>query len=260
MNVARAASKKLDYYSKKSAGFEYATHAVLAEFCYQMDHAEPVSNEDGIGIHPPHSDRDIFDGLINNVELTIKLLNAGAIVGSMNALPSFGSWDGSYGPTFDQGWPPSEDTLNTESEHSFDIFDDDDIFSVQTESTILSTFHGVCIDTGAQRSVIGNPQAMAYAEFMGIECEAGPSEGRRVYKFGSRRHVGLGYMSIRIPIDYQHFVEAAVEFVDVDVPFLLGLEFHDKHKINIDVAGNMFTSLNGDWELPLTQKRGHLYL
>ena len=48
--------------------------------------------------------------------------------------------------------------------------------------------------------------------------------------------------------------------VDVDVPLLLGLDFLDEYKMNVDTANDMLESKSHIWSLPLTRNLGHLYL
>ena len=48
--------------------------------------------------------------------------------------------------------------------------------------------------------------------------------------------------------------------MDLDVPLLLGLEFLDQYGMTVEVSENLLTSDEGEWNLPLTRKLGHLYL
>lgn len=86
-----------------------------------------------------------------------------------------------------------------------------------------------------------------------------PNPGKVIFKFGSDRHEGLGTLDVRIRVDDNHFIETRVDVVDVDIPFLLGLEFLDLFDVVIEVAQVLLISRSG-WEVPLTHRLGHLYI
>jgi hypothetical protein len=58
------------------------------------------------------------------------------------------------------------------------MFESDDVCSLQIpnvnargENSANSTWNGACVDTGAQKTVIGLPQAMAYCRFVGKKVQ-----------------------------------------------------------------------------------------
>lgn len=58
------------------------------------------------------------------------------------------------------------------SSSSTTVFDDGENFDVfEMSSSIEDNFHGACVDTGAQRSIVGRLQAEAYCEFVCIPFE-----------------------------------------------------------------------------------------
>ena len=65
-------------------------------------------------------------------------------------------------------------------------------------------FLGACIDTGAQKSVIGKKPALAFFSYIGEEFELTTQNRAARFMFGNRRHVGLGRVQIRIPINESH--------------------------------------------------------
>ena len=78
-----------------------------------------------------------------------------------------------------------------------------DIFTTSMNRIFLSTkkdgtFHGACIDTGAQSSVIGKQQAKSNLKNLGLRVK--PKHNRRRYRFGNEVFDGLGYIPIRIYI------------------------------------------------------------
>lgn len=86
------------------------------------------------------------------------------------------------------------------------------------------TFHGAYIGTGAQRTVVGEKQARAYCTDSRIPFELSSPGNVGSYKFGERKHVGLGILNVRIPMDNLYFLDVPVVVVDVNVPILIGLD------------------------------------
>lgn len=95
-------------------------------------------------------------------------------------------------------------------------------------------FHGACLESAAQKTVIGKEQAEAYCDFANIPFAPKPASNPTYYSFGTHRHKGLGYIEIRVPITEIHFLLLIVEFVTVNVPFLLGLDEMTKYKMVLD--------------------------
>jgi len=62
------------------------------------------------------------------------------------------------------------------------------------------TFHGVCIDTGAQRSVISVHQAEAYMADHGTPKLLKPMEGKVFFRFRGGKHQVSGTQTMRLPI------------------------------------------------------------
>ena len=120
-----------------------------------------------------------------------------------------------------------------------------------------SVFHGACVDTGAQKTVIGKPQAVAYSRMVGVKFK--PSRSRHSFRFGSDVQSSLGSMPIRIPTGNGGFLPLNVEVVDIDVPLLIGLDFLKKEKLYPDTVDNKLVCKESAWHVPLTQKFGHLY-
>lgn len=121
-------------------------------------------------------------------------------------------------------------------------------------------FPGACIDTGAQKSVVGKEQALAYFKFIGEEFKPSVPKRKLNFKFGNRRHVGLGRVEVRNPINETRVLCPYKEVVDVDIPLLLGLDFLGEYKMNVDAGNDILESKSRAWSFPLTRKLGHLYL
>lgn len=103
-------------------------------------------------------------------------------------------------------------------------------------------FLGACIDTAAQKSVIRNKRAVAYSSQTGQVLEILKHRGKTMFNFGDHRHNGLGTIEGRIPTDDKCYLFTIVEIVDVDNPFLLGLDFLDRFEMILDTAKGVLES------------------
>ena len=128
----------------------------------------------------------------------------------------------------------------------------------QSCTALTEPFNGACLDTGAQRSVVGKPQAEAYYQFMGIPLAIQPSTPL-TYKFGSEKTVSIGKAKFRIPYAGTKHMFLNLDVVDIDVPLLVGLDVMDEYKLMVDNLDNRLVCKKPFWSAPLTRKRGHLY-
>jgi hypothetical protein len=119
-------------------------------------------------------------------------------------------------------------------------------------------FLGACLDTGAQRSVIGLSQAKAYCRFSGTKFR--PMPNNNSYRFGSDRQRSLGSMGIRMAVPGGSFLSVKVDVVAADIPFLIGLDALDDFGLNVLTVQNILESVGEGRNLPLVPKLGHLYL
>jgi hypothetical protein len=81
------------------------------------------------------------------------------------------------------------------------MFERDDVCSLQIpnvnareEKSDNFTWNGACVDTGAQKTVIGLPQAMAYCRFVGTKFKL--QRSNNVYRFGVGKQDSLGSIAI----------------------------------------------------------------
>ena len=119
-------------------------------------------------------------------------------------------------------------------------------------------FHGVCIDTGAQASVVGEKQAKAYCREVGITFKTSPS--RSEFKFGDGTFKSKGKIKVRIPTPDGSFIEIDIDVVEADVPMLLGIDVMDRERIVANNVTNYAVQEDGRWKMPLIRKFGHMYL
>jgi hypothetical protein len=120
-----------------------------------------------------------------------------------------------------------------------------------------TSFHGACIDTGAQKTVIGIHQAIAYCHMISIPFY--PRRSPHSFRFGSDVQRSLGSIPIRIPTANGAFLSVQVAVVDIDIPFLLGLEFLTKEFLYADTVDDILVCKSGKWQVPLAHKFGHIY-
>lgn len=120
------------------------------------------------------------------------------------------------------------------------------------------TLRRICLDTGAQKSVVGKNQAKAYCEMAGIKFKSKPSNTR--FKFGDGIFASIGSIPIRIPKPNGGFIPVEIDAIRANVPMLIGLEVMDKHKLVADNVDNKLVSKKGNWSWPITRKNGHLFV
>ena len=219
-NNAKAAANRIEYYQKKANLKGDAVHQVLVDICYQLDETT------GPAVNPIDEDeRQVFETLFKD-KLAVK---DGPVNGS-----------------------------DTEEKA---VEDGENIFVVNESSVVPDNlpFLGACVDSAAQKTVIGELQAKAYCEFMNIPFAPNTSSTGTVFRFGTHRHKGLGKLEIRIPITDFHFLELSVDIVGINVPFFFGLDMLKAFKMVIDAEHFILSSRLQGWEVQLTEKLGHLY-
>lgn len=97
-----------------------------------------------------------------------------------------------------------------------------DVMEANPRKPKQGSFNGAHIDSGAELSVIGLPQAKLYCEKIGLAFR--PKENNRWYRVGSKRYPSLGILKIQIPITNDYSIIIDGEVVGCDVPLSLGLD------------------------------------
>jgi len=92
-------------------------------------------------------------------------------------------------------------------------------------------FQGACLATGAQRTVIGKPQAEAYLALIGKDIRPDKAKDPRRSRLGGSDYDTIGAVSIRLPDADDYFLPLIVNVMALNVPFLLGLDTFDLHRI-----------------------------
>lgn len=161
LNVARAASNRIEYYEKKGKQSN-TIHMVLADLCMQLDQSHNVvsDRQGGDASVNESDDREIFETLISGPEHSTNYVRSG-FAGEMVFL--------------DESTEQTQ-LVNIHDEVSDDeavVYSKDDSYSILLSicSADDTQFHGACIETGAQRSVIGEQQARAYCSFINLPFE-----------------------------------------------------------------------------------------
>lgn len=100
------------------------------------------------------------------------------------------------------------------------------IFSVQIHFTpTTDEFWGACIDSGAQRTVVGQKHADAYLsqttddKAISQFSETNP----KLFRFGDNSHKCNGVLHVRMPVADDIVVKFDDFIVPIDIPVLLGL-------------------------------------
>jgi hypothetical protein len=144
------------------------------------------------------------------------------------------------------------------------MFERDDVCSLQIpnvnarkENSDNSTWNGACVDTGAQKTVIGLPQAMSYCRFIGKTFKL--QRSNKVYRFGVDKQDSLGSIAIYKPTP-AYVITLNVDVVRANVPLLIGLDVVDANGLTADAVSNKLKCPKGGWETPLVRKIGHMYL
>ena len=235
IDSAKAATRGIEYYAKRK-NKQYAVHSVQADLCAQLD-------ENSLNDYANTSDKEdheIFQALVadhhsNEVEL--------------NNSTSDSSDDEVHNLVLKEG-----------DDHGIN-----EVHAVNTSYIIHSAskeqnFRGACVDSAAQKTVIGKPQATAYIKEYGDGTTIVQyGEQSPVFSFGTHKHKADGYIDIRIPVDDNAFLTVRAAVVKINIPFLLGLETMMIYKMVIDVDDKKIYSKRDGWTMGLCLKGGHLY-
>ena len=119
-------------------------------------------------------------------------------------------------------------------------------------------FQGACLDNGAQQSVIGKRQSLAYCKQHNGRYRLKPSLTK--FKFGDVVFSLVRTIQIRIPRPSYSCFKIKVNVIPTDVPLLFGLDVLNNEEL---VANNVQNELQGThygWSMSLTRNHGHLYL
>ena len=115
------------------------------------------------------------------------------------------------------------------------------------------------MDTGATRTVIGRRQATAYATLVGTSAREPPQQAP-TYLFGGVLTHCSGMIVIRVPVGPSYFVALRVAIVELDVPFLFGLDALDALSLYVNNVENALKCDCRGIAVPLVRKDGHMYL
>lgn len=120
-----------------------------------------------------------------------------------------------------------------------------------------SEFAGACLDTGAQRSVCGLNQAIAYNDIHPGSLKMVDSSVR--FKFGEKVAKSIGKVSIKFPIDQFNHMDLTIDVVHVDIPLIIGLDILRSQKLLVNYVENTLQYCNEKISRPITFKHGHVF-
>lgn len=80
------------------------------------------------------------------------------------------------------------------------------------------------------------------------------------YRFDNERQKSIGSVTTQIPFLIDMSFTMEINVFSLDIPFLLGLDFLDKHQLYFDNMPNYLCSPQPDIKILLTRKHGHIYL
>lgn len=121
----------------------------------------------------------------------------------------------------------------------------------------VARWEGSFIDTGAQTTVIGLKQALAYCKYIGIKFQ--PNKSSTKFRFGDSKCKSLGIIPITVPFTENDLICSEVDVVSANVPFLVGLDLLGKQQLFVNNISNELCVSGSNIKLPLIRKRGHIY-
>jgi Aspartyl protease len=149
-------------------------------------------------------------------------------------------------------------TIEPDSIDEFIVFSTRTLHAMALRNRNKYCWNGACIDTGAQRTVIGLAQARAYSKFFGIPFVL--SNKKRVFVFGVDKRNSLGILHMRLQTPNGIFIMLEVDVVPTNVPMILGLDVLDKFGLSADTVHNILHCTAEDRKLTLVRKFGHVDL
>ena len=118
-----------------------------------------------------------------------------------------------------------------------------------------SLFDGICVDNGTQTSVRGKTKSEEYCKTVSIPLVLRPSLMK--FKFGNTQ--SLGIMKFRFPCPHGGSIDVEMDFIDLDIPLLLGLRELRTQRLLVDFLSNTLSCKHQGWSTRLCEKYGHLY-
>lgn len=116
---------------------------------------------------------------------------------------------------------------------------------------------GVVFSTGAQFSLFGHNEALAYCKHTCVKMNLTPSS--RLFRFTNTTFKSLGKLSVRIPVSSNAFIERLLGVVQAEIPFPLGGYILDRECIYLNnIVGELVHYQKG-WTLDLVRKFGHIH-
>ena len=109
-------------------------------------------------------------------------------------------------------------------------------------------FQGACLNTGAQKRVVGERQTIAFCERHNMRDKLEPSVTR--FKFGDGTFPSLGKIEARIPTPNGSYLKIDMRVLSTDVHMLLGLDVLDRKSIVANNVHNELEAMHAGWTMP----------
>ena len=117
-------------------------------------------------------------------------------------------------------------------------------------------FRGALLDTGVQKSVIGEKQAKLYCAAAVIPFKLSVSKSR--FSFGAGNARSMGCITILV-VTPGSVLRIHVDVIKNNIPFLIGLDVLDHYGLQVLTVENMIDSVKEAWKTPVARKYGHVY-
>lgn len=120
-------------------------------------------------------------------------------------------------------------------------------------------FLGACLDTGAERTVIGKEQVLAYLALVGKIFKLEPPKAPIAYRLGRTLHPTVGALVVRIPVAGTNVLSLDLSAVDVSLPLLIGLDSMDEHTIYVNKVTHEMVCVSEGVSARTVRKLGHVF-
>lgn len=165
VNAAKSTMRRLDYYGKKADQNSVSVHQVLADLCQQLD-----GGLDGQQDTQETDDSTIFKALLSSSNEDQEGGDGTTEVVTINEVL----------------------ILTSDSDESTDPLEG-------LDNSSHDEFLGACIDSAAQKTVIGVRQARALCAWPNEDFKIEDTWPQTTFSFGTHRHRSMGQVEVKIP-------------------------------------------------------------
>lgn len=117
---------------------------------------------------------------------------------------------------------------------------------------------GACIDSVAEKTVIGSQQAEAYSRLTGRKATSDTTP--LIFWLGDGERARQGTIEVRIPLPNGLQVAVQVHIVHADITLLIGMEIMCAEGLILEFGAGITTKRGGNWSLPMRKRCGHIFI